>query len=151
MDYKINGTAQQIECNENMLPAFPTLKYGQIPNGPLVFDATLFSKNNPEMDYKTFQRTNKRYIEAIAQYTENTKTSELFYINRDGHILIHHELTFLYIAFVEPELAVYFNGLIGEIMAEGVAYSDDFIVSLAAQRVPSDILQKIIDSRNETA
>lgn len=148
MDYKLNTLQKQLECSEQALPDFPTLLFGTIPNGPLVFDSTAFyeANNIEEIDHKVFQRINKRYIESFINNAE-LKPSDLFFINYDQHILMHHELTFLFLAFAEPTLAAYFNGLIGEIMANGVAYSDGFVLSMATQRIPTDMLQQIINSR----
>lgn len=152
MDYNVNTLNDQLECSEQALPDFPTLLFGTIDNGPLVFDSTAFyiANNLDEIDYKVFQRMNKRYIESFINNTD-LKASDIFYINKDGHILMNHELTFLFLSFAMPTLAAYFNGLIGELMANGVAYSDGFVLSLASQRIPSDVLQQIIDNRNHAA
>lgn len=152
MDYKVTTLKDQLECSEQALPDFPTLLFGTVPNGPLVFDSTAFyeANNIAEIDYKIFQRINKRYIEGFINNTE-LKASDLFFINHDQHILMNHELTFLFLAFAEPSLAAYFNGLIGEVMANGVAYSDGFVLSMASQRIPTDILQQIINNRNNAS
>lgn len=152
MDYKVTTLKDQLECSEQALPDFPTLLFGTVPNGPLVFDSTAFyeANNIAEIDYKIFQRINKRYIEGFINNTE-LKASDLFFINHDQHILMNHELTFLFLAFAEPTLAAYFNGLIGEIMANGVAYSDGFVLSMASQRIPTEVLQQIINNRNNAS
>ena len=152
MDYKINTLKDQLECSEQALPDFPTLLFGTVPNGPLVFDSTAFyeANNIAEIDYKTFQRINKRYIESFINNIE-LKPTDLFFLNHDQHILMHHELTFLFLAFAEPTLAAYFNGLIGEIMANGVAYSDGFVLSMASHRIPTEVLQQIINNRNNAS
>lgn len=149
MDYRLNALNDQLECKEQMVPDFPSLQYGQLSNGPLVFDSTAYylANNIAEISYKTFQHINKRYIEGLIG-SGAVSASELFYQNRDGHLLMHHELTFLFLAFARLELVSYFNGLLGEIMTNGVAYSDGFILSMAAERIPSDVLQQIIDERN---
>ena len=152
MDYKANILNDQLECSEQALPDFPTLLFGQIPNGPLVFDSTAFytASGIEEIDYKVFQRLNKRYIEGFIKNTE-LKSTSMFFINHDQHVLMHHKLTFLFLAFADPDLAAYFNGLIGEIMANGVAYSDGFALAMTSQRVPTEILQQIINDRNHAS
>lgn len=149
MDYKITTLNIQLECKEQVLPDVPTLLFGNIKDGPLVFDSTAFYQNNDleEVDYKIFQRLNKRYIEGFIN-TTTLKASDLFYLNKDGHVLMNHELTFLFLAFANPVLAAYFNGLIGELMSNGVAYSDGYILSLASDRIPTEYLQQIINERN---
>lgn len=149
MDYKITALDKQLECNEQVLPDIPKLLFGQIKDGPLVFDSTAFYNNSniEEIDYKAFQRINKRYIEGFIKNSP-LKPSELFYMNTDGHVLMSHELTFLFLAFANPAFAAYFNGLIGELMSNGIAYSDGFVISLASERIPTEYLQQIINDRN---
>lgn len=148
MDYKTVTLPTKLDCKDILLPAFSNLMFGNIHEGLDVFDSTEFysAMNIAEIDYKTFQRINKRYLEGLIR-NAGLNTSELFFANADGHILMNKEFTFLFLAFAVPDLASYFNGLLGEIMAEGVAYSDDFVVSLAAQRIPTDILQRIVEDR----
>lgn len=150
MDYKTNTLPEQLECKEIALPTFQNLKFGRVAEDLLVFDSDLFCVHEgvQEFDYKVFQRTMKRFIDSITDNTDTDK-SQLFWLNHDGHVLIHQELTFLFLAFVKPVIASYFNGLLGEVMSTGVAYSDDFILSMTQQRVPSDVLQDIINSRND--
>lgn len=152
MDYKANVLNDQLECKEQVLPDFPTLLFGTVPNGPLVFDSTAFYEANgiEEIDYKVFQRLNRRYIEGFVNNSD-MKVTDMFYMNRDSHILMHHELVFLFLAFAEPALAAYFNGLIGEIMENGIAYSDGFVLSMASQRIPTEILQQIIKDRENAS
>lgn len=149
MDYKITTLNAQLECKEQLISAFPELQFGDITEELMVFDSSAYYEERgiEEIDYRTFQRVNKRYIEGLIKYSEIDR-SELFYQNKDGHILINKELTFLFLSFAEPALATYFNGLLGEIMLNGFACSDSYIMSLVSQRIPSNILQRIIDERN---
>lgn len=149
MDYKTTTLNTQLECKEQLISAFPELRYGDISENLSVFDSTAFyaERNIEEVDYKTFQRINKRYIESFIQYGDAEK-SKLFFLNKDGHILMNKELTFLFLAFAEPMIATYFNGLLGDIMVNGMAYSDGYVMALASQRIPTDVLQQIINERN---
>ena len=150
MNFKTTTLDKLLECKEQEISEFPRLMYGTIPNGPLVFDSTFYyiANNLEEIDYKTFQNINKRYIQAFIDNTD-TKAGELFYLNKDGHILMNSQLTFLFLCFAQPELAAYFNGILGELMANGVAYSDSFVMSLAYNRIPTASLQAIIKEREE--
>lgn len=152
MDYKTTTLNEQLECKEQPLAAFPDLKFGDISEDLTVFDSTAYyiERGLEQIDYRTFQRINKRYIDSLTKYGDANK-SELFFLNKDGHILMNKELTFIFLAFAEPILATYFNGLIGDIISNGVAYSDGYVVSLASERVPSDVLQQIIDNRNNAS
>ena len=149
MDYKTTTLNELQKCDEVLLGAFPDLKYGNITDDLIVFDATAYylERDLKEIDYRTFQRINKRYIESLTKYGDASQ-QELFFLNKDGHILMNKELTFIFLAFAEPVLATYFNGLLGDIMSNGVAYSDSYIVAMASERLPSDILQQIIENRN---
>lgn len=148
MDYKTITLNNQLECKEVLLPAFPELHFGDIAEDLTVFDSTAYYQERglDEIDYRTFQRINKRYIESFIQYGE-AKVSELFFLNKDGHILMNKELTFIFLAFAAPIFATYFNGLLGDLMANGVAYSDGYIMSLVTQRIPTNILKQIIEER----
>ncbi len=148
MDYKITQLSTQVNCKEPLIPAFGELKFGNITEQLMVFDSTAFyaERNLEAIDYRTFSKINKRYIEGFIK-NNSFSQSEIFFVNKDGHILINKELTFLFIVFAEPETIAYFNGLLGEALTTGVAYSDGFIMEMASQRIPSNILQEIINNR----
>lgn len=150
MDYKITSLSRQVKCEEQPLPAFGELKFGNISEQLMVFDSTAFyaERNLEAIDYRTFSRINKRYIEGFIK-NGSISQSEIFFLNKDGHILINKELVFLFVTFAVPESIVYFNSLLGEALTNGVAYSDGFIMAMAAQRIPSDVLQEIIDNRQD--
>lgn len=152
MDFKTTTLNAQLECKEMLLPAFPQLHFGDINEDLTVFDSTAYYKEQEleEIDYRTFQRINKRYIESFIQYGA-IERSELFFLNQDGHILMNKELAFLFLAFATPMIVTYFNGLLGDLMANGVAYSDGYIMSLASQRIPTNILKQIIEDREHAA
>lgn len=149
MDFKTNTLTKELEVNESLLPEITGLLFGSLREEQVVFDYTAYLEANQlEMiDYKTFMRTNKHYIENIIKMNGH-KTSDLFYQNTNGHILVASELVFLFLAFVNPEMCMYFNNLIGDVLTSGVAYSDGFAYSMAADRVPTDVLQEIIKERN---
>ena len=117
-----------------------------------VFDYTAYLETAElqPIDYKLFMRANKRFIEILAK-SNNKKTSELFYQNTNGHILVAAELVFVFLAFVNPEMFLYFNSLLTDVVTDGVAYSHGFIYSMAAQRLPSEILGEIIKERESDA
>ncbi len=148
MDYKTTTLGHQVECEEAIIPGFPELHFGDITENLTVFDSTAYYQEREidEIDYHTFQRINKRYIESLIQYGD-AKTNDLFFLNKDGHILMNKELAFMFLAFATPMLAVYFNGLLGDIMTNGVAYSDGYIMALASNRIPTPYLKEIIEER----
>jgi hypothetical protein len=152
MDYRTNILSQQIEVKEVLLPEITGLYFGVLGKDNVVFDYTTYltENNRTEPDYKTFMRVNKHFIEALAS-TANRPTSDLFYQNVDGHILVASELVFLCLAFVDTELLRYFNDLVSDALSEGIAYSNGFIYSMAANRLPNDVLKDIIrENENDT-
>lgn len=151
MNYKITALPEKVVVNQNLLPEIAGLFCCLLNDEKAVFDYTAyFEENNIEpIDVKVFMQYNKRYIEELAK-SSNIKTSQLFYQNKDGHILVDYMLVFLFLAFANPDLLRYFNSLLGYVMTEGVAYSNGFIYSQAMNRLPTEILQDIIDQRNGT-
>lgn len=145
MDYKTNILSKELETKENMLPEISGLHFGILGEDKAVFDYTAYFEENglQLIDYKMFMRLNKHFIEILAK-PSGKKTSELFYQNTNGHILVAAELAFLFLAFANPELCLYFNGIVADAISDGVAYSNGFLYSMAAQRLPSDVLNDII-------
>lgn len=153
MDYKTIILNNGIEVKDTFLSDIPGLYFGVLSEDKAVFDYTAYIEENKLQapDYKAFMRLNRHFIESLAKIA-NRKTSELFYQNTDGHILIASELVFLCLAFVNPDLLGYFNALVSDAISEGVAYSSGFVYSMAASRLPSDVLTEIIKERqNDTA
>lgn len=148
MDYKTTILNNGVEVKEAFLPDIPGLYFGILSENKAVFDFTAYIEENKlqATDYKVFMRLNKHFIEPLIEPTER-KTSELFYQNTDGHILIASELVFLCLSFVNPELLRYFNALVSDAISDGVAYSSGFVYSMAANRLPSDVLADIIKER----
>lgn len=148
MDYKTTTLNKEAKITEEILPEMNGLFFGEVGRNQAVFDYTAYIEHNglDLIDHKTFMRANKRYIEFLAK-SKGRKTSELFYQNTNGHILVAAELVFLFLSFANPEMCVYFNGLIGDVIASGAAYSDGFVYSAAAERLPTEVLAEIIKNR----
>lgn len=152
MDYKTNILAKELETKETLLPEINGLYFGIIGEGKAVFDYTTYFEENElqDIDYKVFMRMNKHFIETIIKSSKK-KPSELFYKNSNNHILIDAELVFIFLAFVNSEMFLYFNSIITDAISYGVAYSNGFIYSMAAQRLPSEALNEIINERKNNA
>ncbi len=148
MDYKTIILQEEVKVKETLLPEITNLSFGFLGEERAVFDYTAYIESNdlPPIDYKVFMRSNKRFIETLAKANKK-RTSDLFYENRNGHILVAAELVFVFLAFVNPEMLLYFNSLLNEVITDGVAYSQGFVYSMAAQRIPSDALNDIIKER----
>lgn len=152
MDYKTTILKQRITTDETLLPEIADLHFGFLGEKKAVFDYTAYLESNklPAIDHRVFLRANKQFIETLAKAADK-KTSELFYQNTDGHILVDAELAFVFIAYVNPEMFLYFNSLLVDAITDGVAYSHGFIFSMAANRLPSEVLSDIIKERENDA
>lgn len=152
MDYKTTILKEEVRTEEILLPEIQDLNFGFLGEGMAVFDYTAYIETNnlPAIDYKVFMRTNKHFIETLAKYYKK-KTSKLFFQNANGHILVAAELAFVFLTFVNPEMFLYFNGLLTDVITDGVAFSHGFIFNMAANRLPSEVLSEIIQEReNDT-
>lgn len=153
MDYKTNILAKELEVKDELLPEIQGLYFGTVRENLAVFDYTAYFEENKlePIDYKVFMRTNKHFIESLTK-PMGKRTSELFYQNANGHILVDSELVFIFLAFVNTEMLTYFNNIVMEAISYGVGYSNGFIYSMAAQRLPSEVLNDIINERkNDTS
>lgn len=153
MDFKTTILKKELKTDEILLPEIEGLVFGIIDEDLVVFDYTAYIENNAltPIEYKVFMRVNKRFIESLAK-NAGKSTAELFFQNPNGHILVAAELAFLFLAFINPDLCSYFNGLLSDVISNGVAYSHGFIYSLATEKIPTEVLQEIIKEReNDTA
>ena len=151
MDYKINVLQRAVETNDALIDDFSDLLFGTAPDGTPVFDATEYcsrAESDLQFNVRTFMRTCKPFIEGFIVAGE-LEPSKLFYQNLDGHALIHEQLTYLFLSFTNKVWLIYFNSLLSDVINNGVAYSDSFLLKQAMQRIPSDILERIIESRKE--
>lgn len=153
MDYKTNTLKKELQTDEILLPEIEGLTFGLLDEDSAVFDYTAYIEKNSlkPVDYKVFMRLNKHFISILAK-NANKSTADLFFMNTNGHILVAAELTFLFLAFINPELCSYFNSLIYDAVHNGIAHSHGYIYSQAAEKIPTEVLYDIIKEReNDTA
>ncbi len=151
MDYKLNTLVKEVECEQTPIADIPTLKFGSLVNGQDVFDSTRYFEENEiePIDYRVFSRICKTYIHTLLDKTD-MKSDELFFLNTDGHILMHKDLAVIFLQFSNPDMFIYFSQLILDALENGIAFSDGIIATLAASRIPNEVLQDIIETRNGT-
>ena len=151
MDYKLNKLLKEVECEQVKIADIPTLKFGSLANGQEVFDSTRYFEENEiqPIDYLVFSRICKTFINTLIDRTDMLAT-ELFFLNTDGHILMNKDLTVIFLQFSHPDMFIYFTQMILDLLENGIAFSDGLIASLAASRMPSELLKDIIDTRNGT-
>ena len=151
MDYKITNLQKTIELKDSIIEDFSDILFGITPDGSPVFDATEYcnsAEENYQFNVRVFMRSCKPFIESFIAAGE-LDASKMFYQNVDGHALIHEQLVYLFLSFVNKIWLIYFTSIISEVMNNGVAFSDSFILGQAIRRIPSDILEKIVESRKE--
>ena len=151
MDYKISVLPQTIELKDSLIEDFSDLLFGTTPDGTPVFDATEYCnrvETESQFNARVFMRNCKPFIEGFIKAGE-LDPSKMFYQNTDGHSLIHEQLVYLFLMFTSNVWLIYFNSLISDVINTGVAYSDSFLLKQAIQRIPSDVMEKIIETRKE--
>lgn len=151
MDYKISVLPQAIELKDSLIEDFSDLLFGTTPDGTPVFDATEYCnrvETESQFNARVFMRNCKPFIEGFIKADE-LDPSKMFYQNTDGHSLIHEQLVYLFLMFTSNVWLIYFNSLISDVINTGVAYSDSFLLKQAIQRIPSDVMEKIIETRKE--
>ena len=146
MDYKLNRLANEVKCEEVGIPDLPEIKFGHLENGMLVFNATAYLKSiGRDDDYRTFSRAMRFWVEQIAD-GYGLSTAELFYANPDGEELYNETMVYLLLMYTDPSYTTYFNDIVDDVMTNGIAFSDSFILNLAQSRLPNDIKQRLTDN-----
>lgn len=149
MDFKLNHLQKTVKCEEVGIPDLPDLKFGHLEDGTLVFNASEYLiKNNKENDYRTFSRAMRFWVEQMAK-GYGISTASLFFANPDGTELYHETMTYLFLMYINPDMISYFNDLIDDVMTNGIAFSDSFIMELASTRLPDEMLRTMAQNGNK--
>lgn len=150
MDYKVTVMSEQVKCNKNGASNLPVPFFGVLPDGTKVLDMTAYNAENgtQKIDRQAFCRLCKNQIEGLINEGV-AQRGKLFFLNTDGHELVCYDLAFLFLSLVDSSVLAYFHQMLDECLTSGIAFSDAFITSMASQRIPTDILQQIIDSRKD--
>ncbi len=149
MDYKLNILAKELKCEELGIPDIPTLKFGKLENEKIVFNATAHLKEiGREVDYRDFSRAMRFWIEQLAK-GYGLPISELFYQNPNGDQLYSEILVHIFLMFLDPEIIIYYNDLVDDVMANGMAFSDSFVLELAKTRLTPDLIKVLNDNRKK--
>lgn len=141
MDFKLNRLTEEVKCESVGIPDIPTLKFGNLEDGTLVFNASDYLRQNgKDGDYREFSRGMRFWIEQMAK-GYGISTASMFFANPDGTELYHEILVYLFLMYLDPAIMMYFNTMIDDLMTNGIAFSDTFIIELASTRLPDDIVQ----------
>lgn len=153
MDFKTTTLTKEVVVEEEFYPEISGLHFGYVAPEKSVFDYTAYFEENDiePIDYKVFMRTNKHLISSILK-TSDTKSSELFFINTNGHVLVAADLAILFLCVANHHIHRYFSMLLIDLMTNGVAFANGLIYALASERMTSDVLEEIIKERqNDSA
>lgn len=150
MNYKLNRLNTSIVCEEILIQDFPSLKFGETPDKVVVFDATEYcnAEELNQLNHAAFGVSCRIFIDRMLK-NKNLTPSNLFFMTADNHLLMNKGLTYIFLMFVSPDVNDYFFGLIDEILSHGIAISDSYLASMVDERIPSEYLQAIIDTRRE--
>lgn len=141
MDFKLNHLQKTVMCEEVGIPDLPALRFGHLEDGTLVFNASEYLKQNgKELDYREFSRAMRFWIEQMAK-GYGISTANIFFANPDGSELYHEILVYLFMMYLDPAIIMYFNNMIDDLMTNGMAFSDSFILELATTRLPAEMIQ----------
>ena len=148
MNYKLNRLNTSIVCDEILIQDFPSLKFGATPDKVVVFDATEYcnAEELNQTNHAAFGASCKIFIDRMLR-NKNLTPSNLFFMTTDNHLLMNKGLTYIFLMFINSDVNDYFFGLIDEILSHGIAISDSYLASMVDERIPSEFLQAIIDTR----
>ncbi len=143
MNYKLNVLKKKVKCSERPFSEIP-ISVGTVGDGQSVFDIDQYCEEaGVEVeDWKIFTQRHRLYIERYAARAEK-KTSELFYQNTDGHILMDLSLVFIYLIYKDDDLSAYLFSLLTDVLSDGVCFSDTYVVELAAERLPEEVVRRM--------
>lgn len=153
MNYKINQLNKSVECNGVRFPDIEALKYGKISEGKStsvsVFNATSFTESvGIDVDLVSFMKTQRLYIDRLIQ-EDIVKADKMFYIDKDKNFYISTGLEIAFLMFAMKDYQIYFMELLEEILTNGIAFSDGYILKMTMEKIPNETLQQVISQRNE--
>lgn len=135
----------KLNCTEQALSEFPNLLFGtQTESGKDFFDATVYlQKSLSQKTVKAFFAEYAKPVEALCE-AYDIAPDRACLINQQGHFLIDGNLTYLFIAFVEPNFLGYICDRIHELFTYGVTVSDTYLLQATKERLSPEVIKAII-------
>lgn len=135
-------------CKDIKYGEFPDLLFGKSDDGLVYFDATHYTLQKGDVrkhNIRSFEIGFMHWKNAVRDaYSISTKdiivTDEV-----TGHLLIEESLALLFVAYIDPEFAVYMLERISEMLLRGITLSDTRILMLASERLSKDQLFNLND------
>lgn len=152
MNYKINQLSKPVKCELTRFPDVISLKYGSLSDSkdsPVVFSVSHFCKETgADFDMDAFMKSQKLYIDRLV-HESYIKAGELFYIDKDKNLYMAEELAILFLIYISDMYQLYLYDMLSDVLVNGFAVSDGFVLRMAMDRIPTRTLQGIISQRNE--
>lgn len=144
------GKAIDLKCTEQLFPEFPDMLFGKQSDGvSLYFDTTKYLKSKRlSCSVDEFLKSYEAPINAVIS-TLNLPEDEVCFLNTEGHILIESSLIYLFISFTDPTFLLYIFNRIDELLNNGFAVSDTYLLRKARERIPKEVLIREEDGGDE--
>lgn len=147
----ITGKPTTLKCSVPFSAEFPDiLTVTSDDDGTTYFDASAYieSKKDDSLSVdKFFYHFRYLHYTLLREYKMDAEKTVL--TDRNSHILIDVRFIYLFIFYVEPEFLAYVNDTLAELFANGVVFSDTYIVQLARERLPKDLLMLLANEPGE--
>lgn len=148
MLYKKNILTKPLPCNDKVMTDITSMRFGKLSDDVLVFDATFYCSQELHSQFqdKQFMMACRQWIDAIANDSK-ISISELFYVNTDGHVLLHKDLAVIFLMWADTNMLVYFMSLIEDALIDGIVLSDGLLLSMIIAKVPDKVLEGVLEGR----
>ena len=149
MKYKIETLDEVVKCEDIKFPDIASLKFGTTPSKIDVFDVTAYCEDNKiDFDFQKFSSKHSYYIDLLIE-NKIIDANNIVFIAKGKQVLMVEGLEQLFLSYVNKELYFYFSQIIESTLENGFSISDGLLTRMVIDRVPSNILEDIVKSRNE--
>lgn len=135
-------------CKDVKYGEFPDLLFGKSGDGLVYFDATHYILQKGDVrkhNVKSFEIGFMHWRNA-ARDAYSIPVEDMTVIDEvTGHLLIEESLALLFVAYIDPEFAVYMLERISEMLLRGITLSDTRLLMLASERLSKDQLFNLND------
>lgn len=138
MNVKVNHQQLQLKFGE-----FPELLFGKLDNGRTYFDGTHYliaEKRNPDPTIAAFIQTFAFWIKSFSKIYSIPEEEMFVTDNVTGHQMIEECLALLLLAYSDPIFGVYIIESMTQMLIQGIACSDTYILMQAHQRFDEEEL-----------
>lgn len=135
-------------CKDIRYGEFPDLLFGKSDDGLVYFDATHYILQKGDVrkhNIKSFEIGFMHWKNAVHEAYSIPAQDMVVTDEVTGHLLIEESLALLFVAYIDPEFAVYILERISEMLLRGITLSDTRILMLASERLSKDQLSNLND------